>query len=125
MPPKLAYLTSRFPHLPETFILREITELERQGWAIEFYPLIRQQQAVVHAEAQHWLERAHRLPYVSGSVLAANVARVVRQPMVYARTLARVLWENRTSPNFLARALALWPKAVYAARLMQAAGITH
>ncbi|MGH2522290.1 MAG: glycosyltransferase [Anaerolineales bacterium] len=37
----------------------------------------------------------------------------------------RALWENRTSPNFLLRAMALLPKAVYATRLMQREGIRH
>ena len=37
MPAQLAYLMSRFPHLPETFILREMNELERQGWPVALY----------------------------------------------------------------------------------------
>lgn len=116
---------SRFPHLPETFILREMSELERQGWAIELYPLIFQKQTVQHAEAQRWLARAQRLPYVSGPVLAANAARLVRHPLRYGATALQSLWENRTDLNLWVRALALWPKAVYAARLMTRAGVRH
>ena len=37
---KVAYMMSRFPHLPETFILREMSEMERQGWELALYPLI-------------------------------------------------------------------------------------
>jgi hypothetical protein len=47
---KIAYLMSRFPHLPETFILREMGELERQGWQVGLYPLIRQTQPIVHSK---------------------------------------------------------------------------
>lgn len=116
---------SRFPHLPETFILREMNELERQGWAIELYPLIFQNQTVRHAEAERWLTRAHRLPYLSGPVLAANAAMLGKYPRRYSRAALQSLWENRTDLNLWARALALWPKAVYAARLMVQAGVRH
>jgi glycosyltransferase involved in cell wall biosynthesis len=122
---KIAYVMSRFPHLPETFILREMTELERQGWPISLYPLILQTQPVIHAEAQAWLPRAARLPYVSGPVLASNAAALARQPVQYALTNVRALSENLASPKFFARALALWPKVVHAARLMKREGIAH
>lgn len=116
---------SRFPHLPETFILREMTELERQGWSISLYPLILQKQTVVHTEAQAWIPRAARLPYVSGPVVVSNLATLLRQPLRYVATNARAIGENLANPKFLARALALWPKAVHAARLMKREGITH
>lgn len=125
MPPKIAYVMSRFPHLPETFILREMAELERQGWPIALYPLILQKQAMIHDEAQAWLARAHRLPYLSGPIALSNAATLARHPVRYTGTLAQGAWGNRTSPSFAARALALWPKAVHAARLMQREGIQH
>ena len=59
---KIAYVMSRFPHLPETFILREMTELEQLGWGIELYPLIIQKQTVVHEEARPWLSRLQATP---------------------------------------------------------------
>ena len=45
---KIAYIVSRFPHLPETFILREMIHVEKLGWQVELYPLIIQRQTVVH-----------------------------------------------------------------------------
>lgn len=114
---------SRFPHLPETFILREMNELERQGWEIALYPLILQEQPVVHAAAQPWLARRRQAPFLS--ILAANGQQLRRHPARYGRLLAQVLWENRSSPNFILRALALFPKAIYMAAQMQAEGIVH
>lgn len=121
----IAYLMSRFPHLPETFILREMTELERHGWQVALYPLILQEQAVVHAEAQGWIPRAQWTPFVSAEVLAANSRALVGSPLRYAGLWRQIVWENRTSPNFLARALALLPKAVAMARRMQQEGVAH
>jgi hypothetical protein len=62
---KLAYIMSRFPHLPETFILREILALKAQGWAVVVYPLILQNQAVVHPEALPLVGRARAFPFFS------------------------------------------------------------
>jgi glycosyltransferase involved in cell wall biosynthesis len=116
---------SRFPHLPETFILREMTELERHGWQVALYPLILQEQAVVHGEAQGWIPRAQWTPFVSAEVLAANSRALVGSPLRYAGLWRQIVWENRTSPNFLGRALALLPKAVAMARRMQQEGVAH
>jgi colanic acid/amylovoran biosynthesis glycosyltransferase len=121
----VAYIMSRFPHLPETFIVREMTAIEAQGIAVSLYPLIRQKQPVVHAEAQRWLPRARHLPFVSPSLLAATMQQAVQHPLRTGKLWGQTLWENRTSPNFLVRAMALLPKAFYAAHLMQREGIAH
>ncbi len=122
---KIAYVMSRFPHLPETFILREMNELERQGWQIALYPLVRQEQAVIHEEAKPWLNRVRYEPFVSRRILTGNGQALLRQPATYLPLWAKMTHENRTNPNLLLRALALFPKAVIAAADMQAAGITH
>lgn len=122
---KIAYIMSRFPHLPETFILREMNELERLGWQIALYPLILQQQNIVHADAERWIPRAQRLPFVSPAVLVENSQVLIQRPGDYGRLWGRSLWENRASLNFLTRAVALFPKAIHAARLMQQEGIDH
>lgn len=122
---KIAYVMSRFPHLPETFILREMNELERQGWTIALYPLVLQAQTVVHAAAKPWLPRAKYLPYLSGGIVLANRQAFRQYPGAYLHLWGRTFQENLHNPNLLLRALALFPKAVAAAAQMQAEGITH
>lgn len=121
----VAYIMSRFPHLTETFILREMNEVERLGWQVSLYPLMIQQQETVHSEVKPWISRIHRLPFISIDLLLENGLTMVRRPFLYFSLLARVLWGNRTSINFILRAIALFPKAIYAARLMQKEGIKH
>jgi colanic acid/amylovoran biosynthesis glycosyltransferase len=125
MPPKIAYIMTRFPHLPETFILREMTALKKQGWAVVLYPLILQQQTVIHAEAKPWLSRARLLPFISFDVIKANYRIFREEPYHYSKLWGQVVRENLSYPKFLIRAMALFPKTVYAARLMQQEGITH
>ncbi|GAB4481677.1 MAG: glycosyltransferase family 4 protein [Anaerolineales bacterium] len=125
MPKKVAYIMSRFPHLPETFILREMMEVEKQGISVALYPLIVQRQSVIHPEAAAWLGRAHRLPWISQEILAANGRAFFKKPLRYLSLFWRVFWGNLPSPKFLARALALFPKTVRMAEMMQAEGIDH
>jgi colanic acid/amylovoran biosynthesis glycosyltransferase len=122
---KIAYVMSRFPHLPETFILREMIELERLGWQIELYPLIIQHQLVVHDEVHQWLSRANRVPMMSTDVFRANVRAFLNNPKLYLRIWWQVIWGNRTSIGFLSRAILLLPKSVKMAELMKKRGIRH
>lgn len=48
----VVYIMSRFPKLTETFILREILEMERQGQPVFILPLLSVQQPVRHPEAE-------------------------------------------------------------------------
>ena len=123
--PRIAYIMSRFPHLPETFIVREMNELTRQGWDVSLYPLILQDSAIIHPSAEKWLPLSRKLPYLSPGVFFANMGWFCRRPVRYLSTLLRAVLENFTSPNYLIRMLALFPKSVYAATLMQADGIQH
>lgn len=122
---KIAYIMSRFPHLPETFILREMNEMGQFGWDIALYPLIRQEQSVIHDEARPWLDKAQPLPFFSAGVFAANLRTLFKKPGRYLSLWGQAIAQNLSSPNLLIRAIALLPKAVYAAELMQAEGIQH
>jgi glycosyltransferase involved in cell wall biosynthesis len=121
----IAVLLSRFPLVTETFILREVEELERQGQPVRLVPLVREHPAVVHREAQAWLPRALFTPYVSPAILAANARAFVRKPYQYVRLLGRVLLGCLRSINVLARTVALFPKCVYLAELLEREGIRH
>ncbi len=122
---KIAYIVSRFPHLPETFILREMVAMEAQGWEIELYPLILQHQPVVHPEAQAWSARAHHFSWLSFDILAANLCQLSAHPLRTVGLWFRVVLENRASLKFLLRAVALFPKAVRMAEQMQREGVAH
>ncbi len=122
---KIAYIVSRFPHLPETFILREMIYLERLGWQIELYPLIIQRQEIIHEEARPWLTRAHAVPWFSFDLLSTNLFKMISRPRQYFLLLWRVLRENFRSSRFLARALLLFPRAVWMAEQFKKQGISH
>jgi len=122
---QIAYTMSRFPHLPETFILREMIAMENLGWKIALYPLIVQEQPVIHAEAEEWVKRAHDFPWFSSHILKANLRQFILKPRRYLALLGQVIWENRSSLSFLLRSLLLYPKIICMAEKMQHEGVAH
>jgi glycosyltransferase involved in cell wall biosynthesis/aminoglycoside phosphotransferase (APT) family kinase protein len=121
----VAVVVSRFPLVTETFILREIEEMERQGLPVVLVPLLREKPAVVHREAEPWIARALYAPFLSPAVAGANLRALRQKPGRYLGLLARVLLGTARSPNFLARTLALFPKSVYLAERLREEGVVH
>jgi colanic acid/amylovoran biosynthesis glycosyltransferase len=111
---------SRFPHLPETFILREMDALENLGWQIGLYPLILQKQTVVHDEAMPWLDR---IP--TGNIFTANLRLCFRKPGMYLSLFFCIFIKNLRSMGFLVRAIVLFPKAVWMSESMLVENIQH
>jgi glycosyltransferase involved in cell wall biosynthesis len=122
---KVAYIMSRFPHLPETFILREMVALEKLGWSIDLFPLILQKQDVIHQQAIPWLDRAHRTPWFSIEILLTNINEFVNRPWLYLSLWKQVLFENFRNLRFLIRAILLFPKAVFIAKIVRDENIVH
>jgi len=122
---EVAVLLSRFPLITETFILREIIEMERQGQPVLLVPMIREQASVVHPEALPWMERALFTPWLSAAIAMANLRALVRKPLVYLRTLGELAIGMVRSPDFFVRTMALFPKSVYLAERLEERGIRH
>ncbi len=123
--PRVAYIMSRFPKITETFILFELLAVEKQGVHVDVFPLLRERQDVVHPEAVPVVDRAHFHPFVSLSILWANVVFLFTQPWTYVRTIAEVLFGTVRSVNFFVGALGILPKSVRFAYEMRRLGVTH
>jgi colanic acid/amylovoran biosynthesis glycosyltransferase len=123
--PAIAVIVSRFPLITETFILREIIEMERQGQPVLLVPLQNERAAVVHREAGPWIARALCTPFISLPILSANARMLVRRPRRYLHTLWRIAAGTIVSPNFFVRSLALFPKGVFLAERLEREGIRH
>lgn len=122
---KVAYMMSRFPKITETFILYEMLAMEQQGVTVEVYPLRRERTKVVHPEAAAYVARAHFVPLLSWPIVKAHLHFLRHKPATYLKTLWALLRANWGSLRYFFGALALFPKAVYFARLMAAEEIDH
>lgn len=121
----IAVVLSRFPLITETFILREITELERQGQPVVLVPMIREDPDVVHDEARPWIDRALFTPFVSPAIVASCARALLRSPGVIARLLWWIVRHSIYKPGLFIRSLLLFPKSVHLAEVLQDEGVTH
>ncbi len=123
--PAVAVLMSRFPTVTETFILREMIEMERQDQPVRLVPMLRENPPVVHEEAKPWTSRALYTTYISGAIVAANVRTLLRRPFTYVSLLARLIAGTTLRPATLVRTVAIFPKSVFLAQQLQREGLKH
>lgn len=116
---------TRFPRIDETFILREITELERQGQPVLVVPLLHGDERVVHEEAKPWVKRALYTPFLSAAIVRSNLQAFLRGPLAYLRLLFHLIAQTLIRPSTLIRTLALFPKSVHLAMTLPKLGIRH
>lgn len=116
---------SRFPTVTETFILREMIEMERQDQRVRVVPMIRENPKVIHDAARPWTDRALYTPWLSAAIVRANLRALVRRPLLYVSLLVRLVAGTMVRPGTLGRTLAVFPKSVYLAEELTREGIRH
>ncbi|HKR66195.1 MAG TPA: glycosyltransferase [Thermoanaerobaculia bacterium] len=121
----VAVLMSRFPSVTETFILREMIEMERQAQPVRLVPMLKESPPVIHDAAKPWTDRALYTPFVNGPIVRANVRAFLRSPLKYVSLLARLIAGTLTSPTVLLRTLAVFPKSVLIAEELEREGVRH
>jgi glycosyltransferase involved in cell wall biosynthesis len=124
-PRRIAYVMSRFPKITETFILREMVELDRLGWQVEPFALVREREQVAHPGVETYLDRTRFAAGRRRQLLRANLDALLHRPATYIRLLARTFRHFWRSPAMLARSLICLPIAVDWARVARQEGIAH
>lgn len=122
---KVAYIMSRFPKLTETFILYEMLAMGQQGIQVEVYPLLREHEDRMHPEAEQFVKTAHFQPFLSLSIIRANLHFLLRKPLAYLKVLWDVLWANWGSFNFFTGVIGIFPKSALFAYQMRADNVQH
>ncbi|TWT61557.1 glycosyltransferase [Rubinisphaera italica] len=122
---RLAYMMSRFPKLTETFVLREMIEMEKLGIDVSVYPLQREKTKFVHPEAKKYVDRAIFTPWLSISILFSCLKAFCTKPFLLFSTFFALIKENRKSRRFLMGAILFFPKSIYLAQRMEREKIDH
>jgi colanic acid/amylovoran biosynthesis glycosyltransferase len=121
---RVAYLVSRFPHVSETFIAREITAVGAQPeLELELRSLFPPKDPTVHPVARPWLARLRR-PTPADAV-AGVLWWLRRRPFRLAYAVGVIVAAHARHPGRLARALATVPLAVAHARELSLNGVDH
>jgi glycosyltransferase involved in cell wall biosynthesis len=124
-PLRVAYITSRFPKLTETFVLYEILGLQRHGVRVDLYPLLRERTKVMHPEAAAVVAQARFLPFVSPAILRSQLWFLRHRPRAYLGALRDLLRGTWGSLNFFVGAVGIFPKVAHVARRAEADGVDH
>lgn len=122
-PVSVAYFVSRFPHVSETFIVREMDAVADAGVDIDLFSLFPPTGSVVHPAAERWL------PALRRGRLGGGVAGLLwwlwRRPARVLSSLAAIVRGYWRRPALAARALVTFVIACGHARSLAAANVTH
>jgi colanic acid/amylovoran biosynthesis glycosyltransferase len=121
----VAILMSRFPSVTETFILREMIEMERQGQPVRVVPMVKETPPVLHDAVKPWIARALYTPWISPKLAAACARALVAQPRTFLSLVRRLVAGTFRRPGTLIRTLAVLPKSVYIAGQLEREGVRH
>lgn len=122
---KVAYVIHRFPHLTETFIMREMYWIRQYGVELHIFSLLSPRPTPVHEQAKELLPFVRYSSFISWDVLKAQFRFLQRSPGRYLLALAKTIWSTYREPGVLLRALTIFPKSVYFAGQMEELGIDH
>jgi colanic acid/amylovoran biosynthesis glycosyltransferase len=123
--PSILYVVSRFPNVPETFVVNEWW-LMASRFRMEFASLVRMPETTLHPQTARLLPQVHFAGLMAAPTLRANARGLVRDPGRYLRTASRVLTGSFRRPNggVLKGAVAFW-KAVRFAEIVEERAISH
>ncbi len=121
----IAVLMTHFPRIDETFILREINELERKGQPVVVVPIVRVPARIVHEEAKPWMRRALLTPLLDAAILGSNVRALLKAPFRYLRIFFTIVLRTMWRPSTLLRSVGLFPKAIHLAHVLTSMGVEH
>jgi glycosyltransferase involved in cell wall biosynthesis len=121
--PRYAFITSRFPQLTETFILRELRGLEERGLDFELYAITHQGDEHMQPDAVELDRRANYFNWRSGEAVAAQWHWLRRDPARWARALWHAIRASAGTKDALVRVPVVWMLAGAMARRMQQQGV--
>ncbi len=125
----LGYVLSRFPLITETFIAREVVELERRGATVWVAPLRREAAAAHHPSSRALLPRLRPIRRSVAAhwahVVRANLTMWRRHPRRYVEIWRAALAGSRGDRNLQAGALLFWPRVVAIAYDFERLGVEH
>jgi colanic acid/amylovoran biosynthesis glycosyltransferase len=121
---KVAYVVSRFPHVSETFIVRELNAVSASGdLDVTLFSLFDPVDPTVHPAARRWVTVLHRGGMCRA--IAGLATWAARRPLRTASTAASIARAFVRKPALMARSLAAFAIAAGHASEVRRLGIEH
>ena len=124
-PIRVGYILHRFPHLTETFIVREMEWMRDNGVELSIFSLMPPRSRVVSERSAQLVPLTNYGPKFSWSVGRSQLHYLSRRPLRYLKALGRVIWQTYREPKVMALALALFPRSVQIAHVMEQQSVDH
>lgn len=123
---RIAYLASGFPVFSETFVVREVVEVQRYGHQVQVYALKNRTDPGYDPSAEEAVRSTQYSPFLfSARLLWANLKTALQHPVRYWGTLLFVFLHSLLTPKECLKALVTYPKSVHYGVLMQERGVEH
>ncbi|MGE0681508.1 MAG: glycosyltransferase [Candidatus Binatia bacterium] len=123
---QIAFVVSQFPRYVDAYFLREVTALAARGIHFQIFSLQNFNGKVVHQDAQALLPQTVYLPFFfSLRLWRAHISFLTHTPKRYGRALWTIIRGCWRSPRSLLKALVVFPKSVYFAKLAQEQHLAH
>jgi glycosyltransferase involved in cell wall biosynthesis len=122
---KLGILISMFPEAHETFILRELAELERRGVAFRIFSLQLPRDDLDDPDARRLAARTHYGRLWGARAWGGLAATLLTRPLRLGGAVVRLVHAYARQPVELLKSLAILPLALRYGRLARRAGIRH
>lgn len=124
--PTVAFIVSQFPRYVDAYFLREVAALAARGLQFRIFSLLNFNGKIVHKDAQALLPRTVYIPFFfSFALWQAHVHFLRQTPGRYLNALWTILRGCWQKPRSLAKALAVFPKSVYFAKLVKDQHLAH
>jgi glycosyltransferase involved in cell wall biosynthesis/SAM-dependent methyltransferase/GT2 family glycosyltransferase len=121
---RIGYVVSRFPALSETFVLRELVEIDRRpGVRCDLLSLFPEAAEPVHPAAREWVARRRRAS--SAGAIGALAYWAARRPLRLTAVLSAVIRDYARRPLVLGRALVAVACALQHARTLRTDPVDH
>lgn len=122
----IAFVVSQFPRHVDAYFLREVTALAARGLRFQIFSLRGFNSKIVHKDAEALLPQTVYIPFLfSWRLLRAHASFVLHTPDRYLGALWTILRGCWRRPWALGKALAVFPKSVYFAKLVRDQQIPH
>jgi len=120
---KVGYMASLFPCWSETFILREIQELEKQGAEIEIFSFKPASEKLVHPGAKPYLNRVFYPK--KGKSAWALLKALIFHPIKFTTIVLKIVFSMLNKPVMMTKTLGLLPMALSFIPAIKKTQITH
>jgi glycosyltransferase involved in cell wall biosynthesis len=123
---KIAYILTQFPYFTETFVGREIVEIQNKGHDVEIYSLKKfEAWDDIHEDMRVFQNKVHYSDIISLDVLKSNLQWLISQPAKYLSLLNFLISRFLDNPPEVLKAVLSFPLIAHFARIQSRTGVTH